>query len=286
MFSTAAPPIKTQSTNPFLTQFVGITDIPYESSSVPISSVEHFDYHQEFSGSSTIVGGLAVAQQDSQLNWWELSDASFAPFIESYNSPSATTPPTTTTDSITKNDPDDWSVFDKTTTLPVSYSNHLSDPHFEHEFDMNDYFNITQSTTPATNFISHNSASFVPSYFEHFKPNEPTMYSLEPMPTLSIPPFSWMLQLASQNGIKNRKIISNTTRKSETKKRSDAKIIKNISSNDPHEYCNKKQCQNGGRLNKNCVCVCLPVYSGEHCERGNMIIFTRKSIICFLFSEL
>ena len=42
------------------------------SSTIPI---EHFDLIDDILESSTIAGGVAVAQDDSELNWWDLNEA-------------------------------------------------------------------------------------------------------------------------------------------------------------------------------------------------------------------
>jgi hypothetical protein len=35
-----------------------------------------------------------------------------------------------------------------------------------------------------------------------------------------------------------------------------------------YEYCREQQCQHGGRLNTDCLCICLPAYTGKYCETG------------------
>ncbi|CAM4803125.1 unnamed protein product [Rotaria magnacalcarata] len=271
MFSTTTSEITNTSTSPFFTNSIETTNLLFDSSTIPVSTMEHFDFNQQFIGSSTIVGGLAVAQQDFQLNWWDVSDAALSPLIEANNFPLTTTTTTTTpilkTSSFTKIDQDDWSIFDTSTIASMNYSEQLLDSNADLDFDMNDHFFSTLSTTPPIDSINVNnngstssSSSFIPYYFDDYKPKDPTF---NPMPTLAMPPFTWMLQLASQNGIKNRKIISNETISTNTttiikKKEKKKKIL--------HEHCNQKQCQNGGRLNSNCICICLPAYSGHDCE--------------------
>ncbi|CAF4355827.1 unnamed protein product, partial [Rotaria magnacalcarata] len=84
-------------------------------------------FNQQFIGSSTIVGGLAVAQQDFQLNWWDVSDAALSPLIEASNFPltTTTTTPILKTSSFTKIDQDDWSIFDTSTIASMNYSEQL-----------------------------------------------------------------------------------------------------------------------------------------------------------------
>ncbi|CAF2875069.1 unnamed protein product [Rotaria sp. Silwood2] len=286
----------TSTSSSFLTEFREVTDVAFESSSISIPSIEHFDFIEEFGGgSSTIAGGLAVAQQDSQLNWWDLNDASYPPVIESNNFPSTTTTIRTSTSTLisstndlTHVDQDEWSVFDTTTIPPITRVEHLSEPNSELDFDMNDYFlNPTLSTTPNMNFINNNNnnnnndtSSFVPYYFTDYKPREQLFDLIKPMPTLAMPPFSWMLQLANQNEgqLQNQKTLINkilsttsstiATMKNNKNKRIESKtLINNNKAYDYlYEYCNKKQCQNGGHLNSNCLCICLPAFSGNNCE--------------------
>ncbi|CAF4394633.1 unnamed protein product [Rotaria socialis] len=272
MFSTTTSPVTVINTSPFLTNSIETTNLLFDSSTIPVSTMEHFDFNQQFVGSSTIVGGLAVAQQDSQLNWWDVSDAALSPLMEANNFPPTKTTTTTTTTTMpilkpspfTKIDQDDWSIFDTSTIASMNYSEQLIDSNADLDFDMNDHFFSTLSTTPPIDSINNNnngstSSSFIPYYFDDYKPKDPIF---DPMPTLAMPPFTWMLQLASQNGINNRKIISNKTISTNTttikKKEKKKKMI--------NEHCNQKKCQNGGRLNSNCICICLPAYSGDVCE--------------------
>ncbi|CAF0771324.1 unnamed protein product [Rotaria sordida] len=277
----------TSTSSSFLTEFSEITDVPYDSSSIQVSSIEHFDF-EGFGGgsSSTIVGGLAVAQQDSQLNWWDLNDASFPPLIESNNSPLPTTRTSTlipSTNILTHVDQDEWSIFDTSTIASSTHFGYLSESNSELDFDMNDYFhNPILTTTPPMNYINNNnntSSSFLPYYFTDYKTKEQLIDLLKPIPTLAMPPFSWMLHLANQNKghLQNRKklnskilsTISSTiaTTKNNKNKRIESKTLINNNNNDYlHKYCNKKQCQNGGHLNSNCLCICLPAFSGNNCE--------------------
>ncbi|CAF5153884.1 unnamed protein product, partial [Rotaria magnacalcarata] len=129
MFSTTTSEITNTSTSPFFTNSIETTNLLFDSSTIPVSTMEHFDFNQQFIGSSTIVGGLAVAQQDFQLNWWDVSDAALSPLIEANNFPLTTTTTTTTpilkTSSFTKIDQDDWSIFDTSTIASMNYSEQL-----------------------------------------------------------------------------------------------------------------------------------------------------------------
>ncbi|CAF4565848.1 unnamed protein product [Rotaria sp. Silwood1] len=297
VFKTTTTTISITSTSStLLTEFSEVTDIAYESSSVPIPSMEHFDFIEAFGGgSSTIAGGLAVAQQDTQLNWWDFNDASIPPLIGSNNSPLITKTTTITmststlissTSDLTNVDQDEWSIFDTTTIPPITRVEHLSETNSELDFDMNDYFlNPMLSTTLTMNVLNHNNddndtSSFVPYYFTDYKPKEQLFDLIKPIPTLAMPPFSWMLNLANQNNgrLQNQKhIISKTlsttsstiaTMKNNKNKKMEPKtLINNNKTYDYlYEYCNKKQCQNGGHLDSNCLCVCLPAFSGNNCE--------------------
>ncbi|CAF1090191.1 unnamed protein product [Rotaria sp. Silwood1] len=301
VFKTTTTTISITSTSStLLTEFSEVTDIAYESSSVPIPSMEHFDFIEAFGGgSSTIAGGLAVAQQDTQLNWWDFNDASIPPLIGSNNSPLITKTTTITmststlissTSDLTNVDQDEWSIFDTTTIPPITRVEHLSETNSELDFDMNDYFlNPMLSTTLTMNVLNNNNndndtSSFVPYYFTDYKPKEQLFDLIKPIPTLAMPPFSWMLNLANQNKgrLQNQKhIISKTlsttsstiaTMKNNKNKKMEPKtLINNNKTYDYlYEYCNKKQCQNGGHLDSNCLCVCLPAFSGNNCEIGKI----------------
>lgn len=43
-----------------------------------------------------------------------------------------------------------------------------------------------------------------------------------------------------------------------------------------YEYCKNKTCHHGGRLNSDCLCICLPTFTGDNCETGREINFFDK----------
>ena len=42
------------------------------------------------------------------------------------------------------------------------------------------------------------------------------------------------------------------------------------------EYCKDQKCHNGGRLNSDCLCICLPAFAGESCQTGTCWISSKK----------
>lgn len=44
------------------------------------------------------------------------------------------------------------------------------------------------------------------------------------------------------------------------------------------EYCKDQQCHNGGRLNSDCLCICLPAFAGESCQTGMCWISSLKKV--------
>ena len=285
------PPIPTTTTTtssssfplPSSTEIVYDTDDEYEFATAPAESVEHFDFIQNNPPSSTISGGLANAEQESPLNWWDINESSFPPIMESVNSISSTIPSIPLISS-TVNSPgleeDDWTLFN-TSSIP---SDNLSDLNSEVDLDMNDYFLLpTLSTTPPAQSIRNETPPFVPFFFGDQKNKDHLFDLMKPMPTLAMPPFAWMLHLARQNRSKSISRQNSHHQNSTTKikkKRIDLQRTSNNKEYDQfYEYCHKKQCQHGGRLNSDCLCICLPAFSGHHCEKGKTIPF------CYLINS-
>ncbi|UJR36983.1 hypothetical protein I4U23_029691 [Adineta vaga] len=289
-----SPIIPVVNTPPtFASELPDDIDIIDELSTLSLPPIEHFDFLDEISPSSTIAGGVAVAQQDSQFNWWDVDEASPSSLPESDQIPLVTTttkpaivpvfhtftivPSTNKPAEIAEDD--EWSIFNTTLTSSVSPSNHLSESNSDIEFDMNDYFTFPSlSTTPAMNSILNRTQPLSPFYFTDHNTKEQLAGLNKPMPTLAVPPFSWMLQLANQpsGALQSRQNFINKTLTTPStpivNKRKDKKktlTLKGKSSNQIdyfYELCKKKQCQNGGRLNSDCLCICLPAFSGDHCE--------------------
>jgi hypothetical protein len=232
-----------------------------------------------------------------------MSEALFPPLVESFNSPLTTTLATNTlelmssTIKLTNSGEDDWEIFN-TSSIPFE---NPPDSSSEVDFDTNDYFLFpTLSSTPIIDLINNDTQPFVPYYFNDYKNKDQLMGFIKPVPTLAMPPFSWMLNLAKQNQSelkgqqnlinKNFKIISSsitTKTKKNQKKRINLKKKFHNDLDQFSEYCNRKQCQHGGHLNADCLCICLPAFSGNNCERGkNILILKIIRWFCFFSSEL
>ena len=287
--TTTTIPIPTTSL-PLSTELPDDTEIIYLSSTIPLQTVEHFDFIEKIPASSTIAGGMAVAGEDSQFNWWDLDEASLPPVTEPNPSPSTTSIPAnsftllSSTIKLTNLEADDWSIFNKSSTPSITKFDHLSNA--DVDVDMNDHFPVSILSTTSTIDLINNTSPFVPYYFTDYKTKDQLLDILKPLPTLAMPPFSWMLHLARQNkthpqgrqSLVNKNITTITTQKPNKIKRVDLKAIIH---DHFYEYCNKKQCQNGGRLNIDCLCICLPAFHGDNCEIGKIISII-KSFLDYL----
>ena len=285
------------TSSPFLfTELPDDIEEEYESSSIPLNSVEHFEFVEAIPASSTISGGMAVAADDSSLNWWDISESSVPPLTEPINSLSTTTFSLSSFDSSTTASPsnpdeDDWAIFHTSSTPSLE---HFSDISPEVDFDMNDIFLIpTVSTIPAVEPNNNQTTPFIPQFFTDDQTKEHLFDLMKPDPTLVMPPFSWMLQLARQNQSKLRSrenlapqnfTITTKKQKQKQKKRVDlANTTEHHHLDQFYEYCKKKQCQHGGRLNSDCMCICLPAFSGNNCERSKTLFVIRFSSNIFSF---
>ena len=281
----------TTTSLPLSTELPDDIDVIYESSTVSLPPIEHFELLDDISASSTISGGAAVAEQDSEFNWWDVDDAHVPAFTEPALSPSTTTPAWNiltlipSTNKLTAiNDDDEWAIFNTTSLPSVTPLNHLSESNAELDFDMNDYFTGPHlSTAASVDSIKNHSSPLIPFFFNNHDTKEHFAGLNKPMsPTLAIPPFSWMLHLANQNKSalqsrrqssinKTRTTTSSTTTTDKIRKKKNPVILKGKRGNHlehVYDHCHKKQCQNGGRLNADCLCVCLPACTGDHCEIG------------------
>ncbi|CAF0949140.1 unnamed protein product [Adineta ricciae] len=295
-FVLVEPTVKPTPAIPFATTPLPLaSDIPddvefvAETSTVLLPSIEHFDLLDEIFPSSTIVGGIAVAQQDqdSQINWWDVDEASLPSVSQSNQIPLATTTTASniftiipSTNKLTEsNDDYEWNIFNTTSVSLVTPLNHQSDSNSEIEFDMNDYFTFpTSSTTAILNFIKNQTQPLLPFYFSDDNTKEQLAGLNKPASTLAVPPFSWMLQLANQpkNVLRSRQSILSKTLTtistatiSKRKNKKTTLTLRGKSNNQFdhfYELCQNKQCKNGGRLNSDCLCICLPAFSGNHCE--------------------
>lgn len=245
-----------------------INPIPSSSSSIPelinddfefldpssTIAVEHFDFFDGMPPSSTISGGAAIAQDESELNWWDLNDV----FTPSVTDTIGNVPPVNSS-------PQPIST---STLIPsVTRFEHLSHgdadensfPPSDDDIDMNDYFSA--SSTPNLDQL-HKNDSFVPYYFNDYKPHgeqQEFLNLIKPVSTLAMPPFSWMLQQA--NRTQRTSSPPPTTKKLKLKNRKMSK-----------DQCQSKRCQHGGRLNHDCLCICLPAFTGDQCQTGKLTL--------------
>ncbi|CAF4633687.1 unnamed protein product [Rotaria sp. Silwood1] len=248
--------------------------------------IDHFDFVNEIAPSSTIVDGLATVQPNLTLNWWSLNDTLL----------SSTSMTSTLVSSTLELDEDDSIIFNTTLIPSITRFEHLLDDDddddiensseeideelFTSSTNLNPNLNVnmsnyslistltttTTTTTTTTSIIdlidnyNNNTQPFDPFYFYN-KTKHYLFEYMKPSSTFSIPPISSMLTRITQN----RSQVFNST--IPTKKQTN-KII-NTTSKTSHifyEYCKNKQCYHGGRLNSDCLCICLPAFTGDNCE--------------------
>jgi hypothetical protein len=122
-------------------------------------------------------------------------------------------------------------VVSSTTVQPEDIDLSTTFEHLSADDDTDEDYILSSSTSMIDYFLNNQTKNQL---FEYIKP-------------WAIPPFLWMLNIAVQN-----KTQSTTTE------------IPNTS----YEYCKNKQCHYGGRLNSDCLCICLPTFTGDNCETG------------------
>jgi hypothetical protein len=242
----------------------------------PASSLlfEHFELLDRISASSTIAGGMAVAQDDIELNWWDLNDE-FILLSSTQNVPSSAS----TKSIITEDNP--WILFNITSRPLATYvepilhdvvvnnqketdksSSELNDNvDVDMNFDMNDYFHVSTmamediARTNATHAILHDFTEF-----ESKLDDESHAEFNEPLSTLIMPPFSWMLNQLTRT---KSKASSITTLAKRMTTKATSKISTNLTTS-----CSPKSCKHGGRLNTDCRCSCLPAFNVDYCQIG------------------
>jgi len=143
---------------------------------------------------------------------------------------------------------------------------------FEHLSINHNIEEINQTNKNIDNYFLSSSSpiidyfTFIPYYFLN---NQTKNQLFEYIKSLSIPPFSWMLNMAAQNKSQYQNSTTTTTTTSPT-----PRIL--------YEYCKNKQCHNNGHLNSDCLCICLPTFTGDNCETGiKNFVFHKNQILCF-----
>lgn len=254
---------------------------------------DELDCIDEILLNSTLVNNFIIPETNSSLDLWDFNDTSITLFSSN-------------TTTIIEKDDDDWTIFNTTFELPITQFNHLSlDANLEND-DIEDYLPldfesnddndtsiISTTTTPTIIDLSENLTE--PLFIYDIKDKNIKDQLLElfkPYPTLAIPPFSWMLNMMSQN---KSKLPNSTTTISTTQSTSTIKpttsVITTIkttttttvlsTANTIFEYCKNKHCQHGGRLNSDCLCICLPAFTGDQCETGTILFYSDIFYIYF-----
>ena len=219
--------------------------------------------------SDTFIDVLALPQQDLPLNWRTLNNTFY-----SSNS--------TLMSSTVQINEDDLVVFNGSSIPLITRAEYLFDNDtYTNIQDMNDYIISSSLTTPSVIDLTddNNMEMFIPFYFDN-KREDQFLGHAEPMPTFIIPPFSWILNMAVQN--KSQSLNSATTTKNQTIQLT---TTTSQASDILYEYCKNRQCYHGGRLNSDCLCICLPAFTGDNCETGCNIFFylnTNRSFFQFM----
>ncbi len=275
--------------------------IPAISNNFTTSSISnnHSDFMNEISPSSTIVSDVSIAQSNSSLNGSDFNDTSLS------------LSPLTST-SVSSTIQNDLIIFNTSSILPVTRFEHLAvddniedynedmeqitDDLFAFNIESNsDILSPTLTTTSVMNLIN-NTQLLNPFNIIDNKPEDPFLEYMKPFPTLAMPPFSWMLNIASQN----RSEVQNSTTTTTTKEKfrlttttkqltttTEEKVqLTTTTSKNPNtffEYCQNKQCYHGGRLNSDCLCICLPAITGDNCETGTKIFLSFKQFRKYTF---
>ena len=230
--------------------------------------------------SSTIVDGSASVETNSSLNWFDLNDTSLS-----------SSPVTSTLISSTiLIDDDDW-IITNTSSIPSitrfeqlyvddEEFNHTLDDFFTSNIelnsaitiDLNDYIlSPTFTTTPTIDNKTKDQL------FDFTKP-------------LAMPPFTWMLNQAAKNKSQSlNNSTTTTTTITTTTTTTTEKQTEQLTTTTPiiiYEYCKNKKCHHGGRLTSDCLCICLPAFSGDNCETGINYSTPVKNICFYYISPL
>jgi len=231
-----------------------------------ISTVYFDSIDKILPNNNTIIDNLAIKQTNSSLKLSNLNDTSLS--LSS-----------TVILSTIRIEEDDSIMFNTSSIKPITRFEHLSaDDNIESNVDMNDY--ILYSTTPIIDLLT-----FIPYHSVNNKTKNQLFEYIKPLETLGIPPFSWMLNMAAQN---KSQFLNSTTITTEKPKLTT--ITTTTASKTPdifYEYCKNKQCYHGGHLNSDCLCICLPTFTGDNCETGiRKFSFHKKKNIFFFFIVL
>ncbi|UJR09201.1 hypothetical protein I4U23_013449 [Adineta vaga] len=250
---------------------------------------DELDLIDEILLNSTLVDEFIISEPNISINFWDFNDTSS--ILSSLN-----------TTSLIQIDDNDWTIFNTTFELPITRFDHLSldaaaaadddndDDDFEDylSLDFESYSEINSNLNDDNGTLIVNTTTII-DLFENF--TEPLfVYDIKdhnikdqlleffkPYPTLALPPFSWMLSMISPN---KSELSNSTTTTSTTTTTTQSTSMErqttslpttttttiHSTSNTPFEYCKNKKCYHDGRLNSDCLCICLPAFTGDHCE--------------------
>ena len=219
--------------------------------SISLAPVAHFDLIDDAAASSTVAGGRAVAEEESTLHWWSFNDTSL-PSISMMT--------------------DYWPQANATSTPMVTRLEYLS---------VDDYVDETQTLAPPSTLqtksysgivIDMNSyASQAPMTTGQVTSKAPStslpmQHSTErsvSVSTAAVPLVSSMMHMTYEEEEDDAHLRNATTRRQRG-------LLRTSTARQPvrsiFEYCKDKQCYSGGRLNSDCLCICLPAYTGDNCE--------------------
>ncbi|CAF2642090.1 unnamed protein product [Rotaria sp. Silwood2] len=252
--------------------------------------IDHVDFINEISPSSTIVDGLATLQPNLTLNWWESNDTLLSSsFISS-----------TVLSSTLETDKSDAIILNTTSIPAITRFEHLldddgddddddddiendseeideideelftssTDLNSDIDVDINDNsFSPTLTTTSVIDFIynyrnnNNNTQPFDPFDFYN-ETKDHLLEHMKPLSTVLVPPLLWVLNMVTPS----KSQFLNTTIASKKQNEETMHHTTSKTSDIFYEYCKNKQCYHGGRLNSDCLCICLPAFTGDNCE--------------------
>ena len=238
----------------FIWDDADLDDPQYTPTVIPSSTlppVAHFDLIDDAAASSTVAGGRAVAEEESTLHWWSFNDTSLPSIstMTDYWTPANTTsnPMVTRLEYLSVDD-----YVDETETLaPPSTSR--ANSYSGIVIDMNSYASQAPMTT--SNGTSKATSTYLTT--QH-STERPTSVSTAPVSLVSS-----IMHMTYEEEEDDADLRNSTTRRQRG-------LLRSTTTGQPvrsiYEYCKDKQCFSGGRLNSDCLCICLPAYTGENCE--------------------
>ncbi|CAF0876509.1 unnamed protein product [Adineta ricciae] len=249
---------------------LSIVSLPNNHTTTTMADLsEEFDIMDEILLNSTSIDDLMNPESNITLNWWDFNDTLI----------------TVSPSNLTDDNDDDWMIFNTTVELPITRFDHLSseDDDEDEDYQILDFdshsdidnmtlmLNTTTTTATTTHALDNlTEPLFIYDLKDHHMKDQ-LLEFFKPFPTLAIPPFSWMLSMINQThseSLNSTTTTTSTTTTHTTMTTTTTTISRNTTTifQAPFEYCKDRHCRHSGRLNSDCLCVCLPAFTGDECE--------------------